>query len=161
MPSSAVASLIVALTSDNDTFEAAFSKDNSSGSSGNGLVTVPLGHWSQEAAQKRRQEAEEEVCCNRHRPLKRARRDRVFRFTLSPSLSLHEVPGGVSIRSAVGWVSYCGSLLEGVLSLCRSGQWAGSRLRASSNAPSSATAPAQRFASFCTESWESLASCSC
>ena len=60
----------VALTSDNDTFEAAFSKDNSSGSSGNGLVTVPLGHWSQEAAQKRRQEAEEEVCCNRHLPLK-------------------------------------------------------------------------------------------
>lgn len=60
----------VALTSDNDTFEAAFSKDNSSGSSGNDLVTVPLGHWSQEAAQKRRQEAEEEVCCNRHPPLK-------------------------------------------------------------------------------------------
>ena len=59
----------VALTSDNDVFEAAFSKDNSNGSIGNGLATVPLGHWSQEAAQKRRQEAEEEVCSHPDPPL--------------------------------------------------------------------------------------------
>lgn len=57
----------VALTSDNDIFEAAFSKDNS-----NGLATVPMCHWSQEAAHKRRQEAEEEVCCHIE-PLRKAR----------------------------------------------------------------------------------------
>ena len=56
----------VALTSDNDLFDAAFgndvSNDISSIGNGNRSATVPLGHWSQEAAQKRRQEAEEEVC---------------------------------------------------------------------------------------------------
>ena len=50
----------VALTSDNDIFEAAFGGDD--GSNGNGMATMPLGHWSQEATQKRRQEAQEEVC---------------------------------------------------------------------------------------------------
>ena len=48
----------VALTSDNDIFEAAFGGDDGS----NGTATMPLGHWSQEATQKRRQEAQEEVC---------------------------------------------------------------------------------------------------
>ena len=56
----------VALTSDHDIFDAAFgndvSNDISSIGNGNRSATVPLGHWSQEAAQKRRQEAEEEVC---------------------------------------------------------------------------------------------------
>ena len=51
----------VALTSDNDVFEAAFGEDVSSNDTG--MATVPLGHWSQEATQKRRQEAQEEVCC--------------------------------------------------------------------------------------------------
>ncbi len=50
----------VALTSDNDIFEAAFGDDV--GSNGNGMATMPLGHWSQEATQKRREEAQEEVC---------------------------------------------------------------------------------------------------
>ena len=51
----------VALTSDNDIFEAAFGDEVSS--NGNGMATMPLGHWSQEATQKRRQEAQEEVRC--------------------------------------------------------------------------------------------------
>lgn len=60
----------VALTSDNNVFDAVFSNDSNSSSHSkkDGIATVPLGHWSQEEAKKRRQEAEDEVrCCySRH-----------------------------------------------------------------------------------------------
>ena len=52
----------LALTSDNNVFIAAIGNDSSIAcASKDGTTTVPLGHWSQEAAQKRRKEAEDEV----------------------------------------------------------------------------------------------------
>ena len=52
----------LALTSDNDVFNAAFGNgDSAAGASEDGTAAVPLGHWSQEAARMRRKEAEDEV----------------------------------------------------------------------------------------------------
>ena len=52
----------LALTSGNDAFNAASGSDASIAcTSKGGTTAVPLGHWSQEAAQKRRKEAEDEV----------------------------------------------------------------------------------------------------
>ena len=52
----------LALTSDNDVFNAAFGNDSSAAcATEDGTAAVPLSYWSQEAAQKRRKEAEDEV----------------------------------------------------------------------------------------------------
>ena len=52
----------LALTSDNDVFNAAFGNDSGTVcATEDGTAAAPLGHWSQEAARQRRKEAEDEV----------------------------------------------------------------------------------------------------
>ena len=52
----------LALTSDNDAFNAAFGNDSSTACATEDSTTAaPLGNWSREAAQQRRKEAEDEV----------------------------------------------------------------------------------------------------
>lgn len=147
----------VALTSDNDIFEAAFGCDD--GSDGHGMATMPLGHWSQEATQKRRQEAQEEVCNHMEQPC-------MYRMaTLLKSAwslvackdpaSLHAFLSALySLQRPAAWAaalyicfgSYSPEAPKHLRQpgLRRFWRWAGSRPPASSSAPSSLGAPTLR-----------------
>ena len=70
----------LALTSDNDVFNAAFGNDSSTAcTTEDGTAAAPLGHWSREGAEKRRKEAEDEVgiltCRDCNRVLATVRKD--------------------------------------------------------------------------------------
>ena len=52
----------LALTSDNDVYNAAFGDDHGiAHATEDSTAAAPMGYWSQEATQKRRKEAEDEV----------------------------------------------------------------------------------------------------